>query len=240
MQLYFIRHGQSDNNRLWALTGSSDGRDEDPALTELGRRQAERLAEFLRQPGVVDERRRYDTWNVGGFGLTHLYCSLMVRAIATGVIVARALDLPLVVWEEVHEVGGIHKRDEETGQRLGLPGKDRAHFEVHYPDLVLPDSLGDEGWWNRPYEEPEARPLRARRFLRQLRERHGGSEARVGVISHGGFHNQVLRAVLEMPGDVESWFSLNNTGITRIDFDGERAFVGYTNRVDFLPGELIT
>ena len=48
MQLYFIRHGQSENNARWMSTGSHRWRSEDPGLTEVGQQQAEILAQFLR------------------------------------------------------------------------------------------------------------------------------------------------------------------------------------------------
>ena len=33
MRFYFIRHAQSENNRLWAETGTAEGRRIDPTLT---------------------------------------------------------------------------------------------------------------------------------------------------------------------------------------------------------------
>ena len=242
MQLYYIRHGQSENNRLWALTGSWDGRNDDPDLTSLGCEQAEKLAQFLAQPGTTPASPdgSYDPQNVGGFGITHLYSSLMVRAVATGTIVARALGLPLVAWEDVHEVGGINSFDVETGERTGLPGKNRRFFEQHFPDLVLPENLGDGGWWNRPFEERAQRPARARRFLDDILARHGGTDHRVAIISHGGFHAVLLRTLLHIPDGTPIWFALANTGITRVDFEEEGIALSYTNRTDFLPREWIT
>jgi 2,3-bisphosphoglycerate-dependent phosphoglycerate mutase len=242
MQFYFIRHAQSENNLRWLETGSDSGRDSDPALTTLGWRQAGRLARFLRQPVTGSGRASTDDdpQNVLGFGLTHLYCSLMVRAVATGSVLADALGLPLVAWEGVHEVGGIHVRDEETGEHTGLPGKNRAYFEGHYPRLVLPDSLGAEGWWNRPFETFEERPHRAHRVLEELLERHGGTGHRVAVISHGGFYNHLMQAVLGLQGPEVPWFSMNNAAMTRVDFEEEATWIQYTNRADFLTREMIT
>lgn len=236
MQLYFIRHGQSENNELWLNTGSHKWRNEDPGLTEVGRRQAEFLAQFLSQPASASS----DFQNVAGFGINHLYSSLMVRAVATGTVIANALDLPLMAWEDLHEWGGIYLRDEQTDERTGLPGGNRAYFEQHFPDLVLPDSLGEAGWWNRPFEEPELRLPRAQRFLRDLIERHGHTDDRVAVISHGGFYNYLLAAILDMPGREGYRFVMNNAAISRIDFDEEEIRLLYLNRVDFLPRELIT
>ncbi len=242
MQLYFIRHAQSENNLLWAQTGSHEGRNEDPNLTPLGRLQAEALAQHLRGPdhGATTLAAGYDAQNIYGFGLTHLYCSLMVRAVQTGQIVARALGLPLVGWPEIHEAGGIHLQDPQTGELAGLPGHGRSFFQTHYPELVLPDSVTEAGWWNRPFEEREERPERARRFLDELAHRHGGGEDRVAVISHGGFYNHVMRCLLGMPEERSRWFSMNNAAITRIDFDAETHWIHYTNRCGFLPGEIIT
>jgi 2,3-bisphosphoglycerate-dependent phosphoglycerate mutase len=242
MQFYFIRHGQSENNQLWAETGSSEGRSEDPDLTPVGRQQAELVAQFLAQgdPTTAFNPRVYDVQNVGGFGITHLYCSLMLRAVATGTTIAQTLGLPLVAWEKVHEEGGIHQKDEETDLHIGLPGKNRSYFETHFPDLVLPDSLGEEGWWNRPFEAYEERPLRAQRFLADLLDRHGGTEDRVAVVSHGGFYNQLLRAILSLPDGSGFWFALNNAAITRLDFGNEEVVLSYSNRTDFLPRDLIT
>jgi 2,3-bisphosphoglycerate-dependent phosphoglycerate mutase len=240
MRFYFIRHGQSENNRLWAETGSWDGRNEDPELTALGRQQAEALAHFLCEPGPVDTAHAWDSQNVGGFAITHLYSSLMVRAVATGTALARALDLPLVAWLDAHEVGGIHHKDVETGTSIGLPGKARSYFEAHYPGLVLPGSLGEEGWWNRPFEEREARPLRARRFLDALLDRHGDTDDCVAVVSHGGFYSYLMRALLNVEPDTGCWFMLNNAAITRIDFDNTAILVHYMNYARFLPADLVT
>jgi 2,3-bisphosphoglycerate-dependent phosphoglycerate mutase len=240
VQLYFIRHGQSENNLLYAQTGSFEGRSEDPELTPLGRQQAEHLARFLSQPGRPIPKAKLDIQNIGGFGITHLYCSLMVRAVATGTIVAQALDLPLVAWEEVHEMGGIHHWALETDERIGLPGKNRAFFETHYPDLALPDELGDEGWWNRPYEEREQRPVRARRVLDELLARHGNTDDRVAIVSHGGFHGHLIQAILSLTPRHGWWFSMSNAAITRIDFQDGANWIAYMNRVDFMPRELVT
>jgi len=241
VQLYFVRHGQSANNRLWDQTGSSEGRSVDAELTEAGRKQAELVARFLRRPSPPDATLERDYYNAAGFGITHLYSSLMVRSVATGSIIAETLDLPLVAWKDLHEVGGIYREDEQTGERIGQPGHTRAYFEAHFPRLAL-NALDafEAGWWNRPHETPEQASARAQRFLHDLMERHGKNEDRVAVVSHGAFYNTLLRAILKMPDEGNCWFLLNNAGISRFDFRGDHIELMYLNRLDHLPPDLVT
>jgi 2,3-bisphosphoglycerate-dependent phosphoglycerate mutase len=240
MQLYFIRHAQSANNALWDATGSNQGRSEDPELTPVGRRQADLLAETLQQGEANTSIGNNDLQNRGGYRLTHLYTSLMLRSVMTGIRVAEALGLPLVAWKDVHENGGIYLDDVEHSTQIGLPGKSRSYFNTHFPGLCLPEELGEEGWWNRPYETVEERTQRARRFIEELLDRHGNSQDRVGVISHGAFYNRVLGELLRMSTRQGIWFMLNNCAITRIDFHDEDAALIYMNRADFLPADLVT
>lgn len=226
MQLYYIRHAQSANNHLYATTGASIGRSHDPELTELGERQAERLAQFIRDQD---------------FGLTHVYCSLMIRAIETGTRITRATGVPLVAWEDIHETGGIYLDDAATGERIGQAGNTRAYLAARFPQLVLPDALGEAGWWNfRPFEERALRPARAARVLNDLLARHGGTNDRVAMVSHGGFYNYILAAILKMEDREGYWFGCNNVSISRIDFNPEGIEVTYLNRVDFLPAEMVS
>lgn len=226
MQFYFIRHAQSGNNHLYATTGSSVGRSQDPELTPLGERQAELLAQYLAQ---------------NDFHLTHLYASLMVRALATGVAVSNALGVPLVAWQDLHETGGIYLDDPATETRIGQAGKNRAELQTRFPHARLPDTLGETGWWGaRPFEERSERPARAERVVRDLLARHGGTADRVAIISHGGFFNYLLAAILKMPNREAYWFGCHNVAITRIDFEADTTVVQYLNRIEWLPRAMVT
>lgn len=242
MEFYFIRHGQSENNLLWAQTGSSEGRSDDPGLTEIGRRQAQAVARFLNGSGTggAPPSAEWDPQNAAGFRISHLYCSLMLRAVLTGDVIARELGLPLLGWPDIHESGGIYQKDEASGERVGLPGKNRSFFEAHFPNLSLPENLGAGGWWNRPFEAHEDRPFRAQRALEDLLKRHGGTDHRVAVVSHGGFYNWLLRAILKLPPESDHWFTLNNAAITRINFNDGAVELAYMNRADHLFPDLIT
>ncbi len=238
MQLYFIRHAQSANNKLYDETGNWNGRDSDPELTDLGHEQARRLAEHAACAGGATSRRDYPYRS--GFGFTHLYSSLMVRALETASYLSAALHLPLVAWEDLHEVGGIFVIDDESGEYIGQPGKSRSELAARFPGAQLPSTLTESGWWNRPHETVELQAQRARRFLNELAERHGGTDDQVAVVSHGGFYNFVMGGLLGIQADTGIWFSINNTGLTRFNFKLEGIELAYANRVEHLPTELIT
>jgi 2,3-bisphosphoglycerate-dependent phosphoglycerate mutase len=239
MQFYFIRHAQSENNALWDQTGSSDGRSSDPELTDTGRLQSDLLAQFLSQEPVGRAVERWDPQNRLGFVFSHLYTSLMVRAVATAVPLARALNLPLQAWPDLHEIGGIYLKDKH-GDPAGMPGKDRIYFVQNYPELQINEDFNPGGWWNRPHEPDEAAPERARRVLETLLEHHGDSSHQVAVVSHGGFYNVLLSEVLGYTLTSELWLLMNNTAITRLDLDHGRINLVYHNRVEHLPDHLVT
>jgi len=239
MRLYFIRHAQSFNNALWERTGGSIGRSEDPELTELGLKQARALANCFASAAISQEETDYDAWKQDELRLTHLYTSLMVRAVKTGVEIAKYAKLKLMAWPDVHERGGIFFEDPETGTRIGQAGKERSFFETHYPELVLPPDLNEGAWWNRPYESVEEYMARARRVIDALINQHEKHD-RVAIISHGGFYNVFLWTLFQISEPEAVWFGLNNCGITRIDFEEGGVSLVYANRLDFMPIDLIS
>ncbi|HEY9301135.1 MAG TPA: histidine phosphatase family protein, partial [Phormidium sp.] len=155
MQLYFIRHAESINNYNKRLTGSSKGRSDDPELTATGKEQAKLLAEFFRNNYSHTSVPERDFQNARGFNFTHLYSSLMIRSVVTGTLISQALNLPLTAWVDIHECRGPYFRDNQTDEPIATEGKNRPYFTANYPEFILPDYLGEKGWWNRPVEETE-------------------------------------------------------------------------------------
>lgn len=248
MILYTIRHAESANNALYAATGSSVGRHFDPPLTERGHRQAQLLARHLAASGPVDLPLHAERQNRGGYYLTHLYTSLMIRAITTAAYIAEATGLPLHAWTEIHERGGLHEVDPASGAEVGVPGPNRAWFAAEHPYLHLPETLGEAGWWSRDREPEEDYLPRARVVWRQLLERHGDTDDRIAIVTHGGFLNSLLTALVShtglapdiSPGITHLWFGAANASIGRIEIHADVAAVRYLNRVDHLPDELLT
>ncbi len=247
MQLYIIRHAQSVNNALWAETGGPDGRLPDPPLTDLGHQQAQRLAQHLAAANTDLAFDYQGSQYRTDYDLTHLYSSLMLRAVQTGHYLAEALNMPLHAWEIVHEWGGIYEHDPVTGEPRGLPGPNRHFFSERFNRLVLPPTLGDQGWWNRPYTPPEESNGRAAAFVQELIAQHGGTTDRVAIVTHGGFYQALMRHIVGVPTPhqllgqaTDVWFRVNNTAVTRIDFAETSVSLAYLNRIDHLPDELIT
>jgi len=241
MRLYLIRHGQSVNNELWIKKQTDKGRSYDPVLTTRGRAQAERVAEFLRHD--LGRLAPLGDFHPEGEGTppTILYTSLMDRAVATASTIAHVLDIPLIAITEAHESGGLYLEDELTGEKRGVEGPNRAHFETHYPRVQLPEELGERGWWGeRPHEPSAERPERVMRVWESLRARHGETDDVIGLVTHGGFYNHLLARLLGMSSSQEIWFTLNNCAVSRLDLTPRGISLVYLNRFDFLPPDLIT
>src|SRR5512142_1569520 len=246
MQFYFIRHGQSQNNANWNIPDYQES--PDPALTEIGHEQARLLAEFLKKNQTITDTKDWNIQNRHGFGLTHVYTSLMERAAYTAAPIAQALDIPLIAWKDIHEEGGIFSRGDKSNI-VGSPGRPRSSFMESFRTLTLPDNLDETGWWNRPFEAEEGRQPRADQVFAELLARHrdkeGQPEDRVALVSHGGFFMRLMCAILELPWrqashGLKSWFLLNNCSLTRFDIHGDEVTVAYLNRTDHLPDHMIT
>ncbi|MEI6291502.1 MAG: histidine phosphatase family protein [Chloroflexota bacterium] len=246
MEFYFIRHGQSENN---ANTNNPEYIESpDPELTEKGLEQASILALYLKNRQAIANFEGWNDQNQYGFGLTHMYSSLMVRAVGTGYPAASSLGLPLTAWRDIFEEGGIYSRTDKDLQ-AGLPGKNRAYFENRFPQFKLPEELDGAGWWNRPFEEKNERQPRADQFFADLLKDHqdqpGRDAHRVAIFSHGGFFMRLMCTMLAIPWrkagrDLSSWFFLNNASISRFDISNGELTVRYINRTDHLPPSLIT
>jgi len=247
MQLYFIRHGQSINN---AKTSNPEIEEHaDPFLTEIGIEQAEYLAKYLKEKQHITNDKVRNEQNQYGFGFTHIYASLMERAVATAAPTVRALEtVPFSAWIDIHEEGGIYAREKDN-RFNALPGKPRSFFEKNFPELNLPDGYDESGWWHRPFESDEDRQPRADKVLAELIARHGNREGqpeeRIAIVSHGGFFVRLVSSMLKLSWrqgahGMRSWFYLNNCSISRFDIHKDWFTIYYINRTDHLPSYLIS
>ena len=246
MRLYLIRHAESANNALYAQTGSWHGRNSDPEITERGHRQSQRLGQLIANPDAETINLPFEKDDNHSFGLTHLYCSLMTRSILTAHYVAEACQLPLKALPHTHERGGIYDLHRD-GTKTGLAGRKRSYFTTRWPTLQLPDSVTEDGWYQRPFETNKRFLGRVQQAVSDLLNWHQGSQDRVALVAHGDFIDQFVNNIMGMPhnhaNDTGDWapnWAHNNTSITRIDMIQERKVMIYLNRVDHLTPELVT
>lgn len=269
MILYLIRHGQSANNLMGETVLNEKGefdegaykeymasRVADPPLTDVGQKQAERLADFLRQarpkhrPVHDDppEAELRGTDVVNRLGISRIYCSPMLRTLQTAQPTAQALAVNPEVWIDLHEHGGVFDNSGPDGAVVGHPGLSRAQMTDLFPGYSIPEErIGENGWWVGDEEDRpdcDARAIRVSARLRAMAREMG--DERIALVMHGTFMDSLIKAILgRLPG-IDFHISHYNTGITRIDYvqswedKTPLLRVRYTNRVDHLTPDLIT
>lgn len=244
MKLFIIRHAQSFNNALPPERETFE-RVCDPPLTELGQRQAQLVAEHL----ATGKNPELSHWtsveatashNRRGYNLTKLYCSAMHRALQTAQPIAQALGLTPEVWLDIHEHGGIYLDYPDERGVVSYPGQTRSQILAEFPNYVLPETITEEGWWTGGQEDWPACHGRAIKVAAALRAQ-AASEERIAIVSHGGFIDALIKALLYQSPSIHMFYYKFNTAISRIDFrENGRIDFRYWNWVDHLPQELIT
>lgn len=247
MELYLIRHGQSVNN---ALMEDQYLRVADPELTDIGKLQAQRLAEYLatalnhdalvrHQPDAPERQQHH------AYGLTHLYCSAMHRALQTAQPIAQALGVPTRVWLDIHEHGGIYLKREGVAEGFG--GRTRGQILAEFPDYELDDvKITDDGWWLPQNGEEDlaacqGRAIRVAETLNAWASDPARVGHRVGLVSHGTFIDALIKALLNNLPSASYYHLHYNTGFTRLDLrPGHETHIRYINRITHLEPALIT
>lgn len=250
MRVLFIRHGQSANNVLAESHGHDyatymAGRLHEPPLSDIGRRQAELLAERLAaataNPPAPSARLG---WVTTEYPITRLYVSPMLRALQTALPISRTLGLQPEVWVDIHEHGGVFTGNPELGNVVGYPGLTSAEMAEQFGTYRLAAGVGANGWWTGGFEEMDVCYTRACRVAEQLHVLHGECEGTtIALVTHGTFLDALMHALF-VPNDPYGnrvHFSHLNTAVSRVDFGkGGRVALRYMNRIDHLPLDLVT
>ncbi|RMG87453.1 MAG: histidine phosphatase family protein [Chloroflexi bacterium] len=246
VELYIIRHAQSENNALWHASDDKNhyhnGRSADPALTPIGRQQAELLAEHLAHSKRV---MRPATMRLANYDIHRIFVSPMRRTLETARPVAEALGIAPEVHTDIHEAGGVFYRN-ESGEVIGGCGMTRDEMAAEFPNYILPDTVTAQGWWKPEWGE-EPRPNlfgRAARFAHFLRYEllQQQPNAHIAIIAHGLFNDALFKALFNnLPGPFHSTHYFYNTAITRINIsESGEAALDFHNRIEHLPDELMT
>ncbi len=245
MELYIIRHGQSTNNALNEVST----RHYDPPLSDLGKRQSDKLAAWLASGDLRTPWSDPDTGftrldPIPNFTFDHLYCSAMHRALLTALPVGQALGINPEVWIDIHEHGGMYL-EAPDGSITGYPGRTRDEIAAEFPHYAIPESVTEKGWYRieSGHEERGVFYGRAIRVAVELRRRAEDPETanqRIAIITHGTFIDALIKAFLNALPSRSHFFMHYNSAITRLDFDSERVLMRYMNRIDHLPSDLIS
>lgn len=166
MELLIVRHGESVANAEGRMQGQQDY-----PLSELGQRQAEVLAGFLRS-----REFRFDA----------CYTSPLLRARATALALTSALGLPEAELEPA--LAELHAG--------GLQGLTRAEIDARFPSFMRRglSGLGDFAeYGGESYDDVQ---LRVQALVERWHHRHLVNAHRVLAVAHGGVNFQLLKALV--------------------------------------------
>ena len=222
MQLYLIRHAESENNARPPFE-----RVEDPALTPRGRLQAGHLADWLKTLSV-------DT----------LIASPFKRSLETTRHILDASPQTVHIWHDVFERGGVF-RGHGPDAIEGGPGFNRHEVlqaATGTPNAcVIDETISDVGWWNcRRRETDEEANRRADAVTERFVKTFGESDKSVVVVTHADFKRCLLASMLSKVADIPSLGPMINTGITKLTYSSSRWQLDWLNSSSHLPARLVT
>jgi 2,3-bisphosphoglycerate-dependent phosphoglycerate mutase len=246
MRLYLIRHAESENNVLYQGDENMVGRVPDPEITLTGHKQADLLGRHMAEDVSEPRQHPFESSGRMHYGLTHIYCSLMTRSILTAQYISTTLKLTAEAVPDIFERKGVYDLDVE-GNEIGAPGQSRAYFDQRFPGLILPETLGDSGWYNREVESDSEFVDRVVSSLDNIQQKHADSDDVVAMVVHGDYIDQCINTLMGVERKphnynnawVANWV-FHNTSISCIDIIGESRNVVYLNRIDHLASKLVT
>src|SRR5262249_27771825 len=193
--MYLIRHADA----LPGATEVTAGGYDDQGLSELGRRQAQTLAERLRQ-----------------LPLASIYASPIGRARQTAAYVAAVHELEVRVDPDLREIGLGPIGPQDTGALS--PEELSSLLPARLREIAIV-AITTGRWSSIPGSEPST-ALRSRLVaaLDRIAMAHPGQ--RVAVVTHAGAINAYLAAMLGLEQDY--FFPAANTSISVVRVNGAR------------------
>ena len=211
MEIYLVRHGQSEYNA--GLTAHLDS-----GLTPTGRAQAARTAARL-----ADE------------GLTHAYASPLRRTLQTIGPICAASHLRAEVYAEVCEYFCADNDAYKTFQGLS-PQQISEQYPFAFVSASFPCTLV---WWQQQLETNAMLSARAERARDTLLRRHAATDQRVLVVSHADTVGRLMEAFLRVSPYPDNPPWVDNCGVTRLHCPpdiSQPATLIYANDTQHLAG----
>lgn len=211
MLLYLIRHAQSEAN------AKTPGAPIDCALTELGRRQATAVGQYVAREGI-----------------DRILASPYVRALETAEAIRRETNVPAEVYSLLHE----HHVDAFPEGKWPLLA--RAQLNERYPHFHVSESFVD-AFWHTPPEEAGAVLNRAHRVFPELWERFaavpdGRQDVRIALVSHGSPIGKLVLAFMGLTSVGDVSVQIGNASITILDYWPDWRELRAVNRIEHLAG----
>lgn len=222
MQLYLIRHAESENNSKPLYE-----RVEDPPITAVGRLQAQHLADWA-------QTLRIDS----------LITSPFLRSLQTTRWILDRTPQHVHVWHDVYESGGCF-RGHGPDAKEGSMGLGRAqilgHLSRDQDACTIDATIGEAGWWGgRDRETDDEAVQRTKRVAKRFVDTFGASGDVVVAVIHADLKRLLLAELLQGIVDPFDLGPVRNTGITKVDFEGSRWRLDWFNSVSHLPAKLVT
>ena len=213
MDLFLIRHAQSENNARPPAERIAD-----PGITSLGSQQAACLA-----PAI------------GELDLLRICTSPFLRTLQTAAALQQATSLIPQVKTELHEVGGCY-HGHLPEQKRGAPGMNREQLREAFPSFEITSQIDSAGWWaSQPFEETNDARRRAAELLQWVQEQFGHTDERIAFVTHADIKQLMLEQVHHSPLPF-AW----NTAVTELHMATSNWRLVEHNRVEHLVPEFHT
>jgi broad specificity phosphatase PhoE len=206
-EIYFIRHADALPDATEVVLGHYDQQ----SLSEVGRKQAQALAEGLRE-----------------VKLAAIYSAPLGRARQTAMPLAESKGLEVQIEPGLREVelGPLHPNVSESV----TPAEYAEALKARLREIAV-IAIGEGGWGSIPGAEPSA-ALRARvtATVTGVVARHQGES--VALVSHAGVINAYFAAILGLQRDY--FFPTANTAISVVRVKGPNALIMALNDIAHL------
>ena len=212
LRLLFVRHGQSESNVAMRFTGQADA-----ALSELGRKQAKELKEFI----------------LNNYNVDSVWSSDLLRARETVMPIAEALHLPIRKEKLLREIDGGKWENKTFEEIKQFP----ADFAMWHDQIGLACCTGGES-----LAQLQQRALSAVEKIvcaEQKEEEEKDGTRTVLIATHAALLRTLQCAWMGVPlREMQNVAWVPNASVTEVTFENGKFSLVKAGRSDFLQGDI--